>query len=344
MILSFTGRIQQPQRCLRVRLGCCQAYPPLHSSCRSPGLAFPRTRPQLRPWRAEVDSQSNVTRHDYLPFGQEIPNSWGVRVYYNDYARADGFTRKFTGKERDAETGLDYFGARYLSGAQGRFISPDEFPSGIVNPFTGQQVGRPGPLPYADITDPQTLNKYGYARNNPLRYVDPDGHEPDDPVVVQEIVEFAIVHIDKVEAVAEAVDTGVSVGLGMAARTALLFLTVCQGTAGDKFEQKWERENQKRQQELQQLQQQQPGQQPDQPGQIGQQPRTSPTPQNASEHTKNPRPSTKEEHEKGEKRKKRDAGGEKGDEARKKKGMWPRRPPGGKQPKGGWPPKDRDQE
>jgi RHS repeat-associated protein len=83
---------------------------------------------------------------------------------------------QLTGKERDAETGLDYFGARYYSGAQGRFTSPDEFTGGIVDPFTGRQVGQPGPLPYADITDPQTLNKYAYVRNNPLRYVDPDGH------------------------------------------------------------------------------------------------------------------------------------------------------------------------
>jgi RHS repeat-associated protein len=74
------------------------------------------------------------------------------------------------------ETGLDYFGARYYSGAQGRFTSPDEFPGGIVDPVTGLQVGQPGPLPYADITDPQTLNKYAYVRNNPLRYTDPNGH------------------------------------------------------------------------------------------------------------------------------------------------------------------------
>jgi RHS repeat-associated protein len=83
----------------------------------------------------------------------------------------------FTGKERDAETGLDYFGARYFSAAQGRFTSPDEFAGGIVDPFTGQQVDQPGPLPYADISDPQTLNKYVYVRNSPLRYVDPDGHD-----------------------------------------------------------------------------------------------------------------------------------------------------------------------
>lgn len=75
-----------------------------------------------------------------------------------------------------SETGLDYFGARYFSGAQGRFSTPDEFTGGIVDPFTGDQVGQPGPLPYADITNPQSLNKYAYVLNNPLRYTDPDGH------------------------------------------------------------------------------------------------------------------------------------------------------------------------
>jgi RHS repeat-associated protein len=64
---------------------------------------------------------------------------------------------KFTGKERDAETGLDYFGARYFSGAQGRFTSPDQ-------PFADQN-----PL------DPQSWNLYSYTRNNPLSNIDPSG-------------------------------------------------------------------------------------------------------------------------------------------------------------------------
>jgi RHS repeat-associated protein len=51
---------------------------------------------------------------------------------------------EFTAKDRDAETGLDYFLARYYSSAQGRFTSPDEFKGGIVDPFTGQQVSQPG--------------------------------------------------------------------------------------------------------------------------------------------------------------------------------------------------------
>jgi RHS repeat-associated protein len=62
-----------------------------------------------------------------------------------------------TGKERDAETGLDYFGARYFSAVQGRFTSPDA-------PFADQ-----------DPVDPQSWNLYGYGRNNPLRFTDPSG-------------------------------------------------------------------------------------------------------------------------------------------------------------------------
>ena len=63
-----------------------------------------------------------------------------------------------TGKERDSETGLDYFGARYFSGAQGRFTSPDpQF-------FQKEMLG-----------DPQRFNLYAYARNNPLKFIDPSG-------------------------------------------------------------------------------------------------------------------------------------------------------------------------
>jgi RHS repeat-associated protein len=83
---------------------------------------------------------------------------------------------KFTGKERDAESGLDYFSARYYSSGYGRFLSPDEFTGGPVDAFSASDPLPPGPLPYADITNPQSLNKYAYTLNNPLRYTDPDGH------------------------------------------------------------------------------------------------------------------------------------------------------------------------
>ena len=60
-----------------------------------------------------------------------------------------------TGKERDTESGLDNFGKRYYASSMGRFSSTD-----------------PGPYIWRD---PQTLNRYTYTRNNPLRYVDPTG-------------------------------------------------------------------------------------------------------------------------------------------------------------------------
>ena len=73
------------------------------------------------------------------------------------YGGEPDLTVEFTGKERDAETGLDYFGARYFSGAQGRFTSTDP----LLN------SGHPA--------NPQTWNRYSYALNSPLRYTDPTG-------------------------------------------------------------------------------------------------------------------------------------------------------------------------
>ena len=100
-----------------------------------------------------------ASQHDYLPFGEEIDPSQITRPPCYSNGPTDGVTEKFSGKERDPETGLDYFGARYLSSAQGRFMSAD-----------------PKMFPH-DMTDPQSWNKYGYTRNNPLRYVDPDGED-----------------------------------------------------------------------------------------------------------------------------------------------------------------------
>jgi len=112
---------------------------------------------------------SPVSLHDYQPFGEEIAGGVGGRCSLL-YGQTDNPRQKFTGKERDSELansadpfGLDYFGARYFSAAQGRFTSPD-------------WSATPQPIPYADLTDPQTLNLYSYVRNNPLSKADPDGH------------------------------------------------------------------------------------------------------------------------------------------------------------------------
>ena len=71
-----------------------------------------------------------------------------------------GRRSRCAGKERDAETGLDYFGARYMSAAQGRFTSPDPGGAG------------------ASLFNPQSWNGYSYVNNRPLTHVDPDGEIP----------------------------------------------------------------------------------------------------------------------------------------------------------------------
>lgn len=102
---------------------------------------------------------------DYYPYGGEIAVAGG-----------DPNTYKFTGKERDAESELDYFIARHYSAALGRFMQSDEFSGGPVDSFSGETTMPPGPLPYSNIANPQSLNKYSYVANMPVRFTDPTGH------------------------------------------------------------------------------------------------------------------------------------------------------------------------
>lgn len=99
-----------------------------------------------------------LSRHDYMPFGEEIKAPRGDRSASQGYVEGgDGVRQKFTQYERDNESGLDYAQARYYSNAQGRFTSVDPvMPAGIS-------------------VDPQSWNRYSYCINNPLRYVDPTG-------------------------------------------------------------------------------------------------------------------------------------------------------------------------
>jgi RHS repeat-associated protein len=92
-----------------------------------------------------------IARYDYLPFGERFETV--PPATYLDQ-------RQFAGKERDLETGLDYFGARYLRGQSGRFITTDP----VLNIE-------------AALIDPQRWNRYGYARNNPFAFIDPDGRD-----------------------------------------------------------------------------------------------------------------------------------------------------------------------
>jgi RHS repeat-associated protein len=119
---------------------------------------------QLGTARLVTDQIGNVvSRHDYTPFGGEIASNSAGRNSSQWGPFSDSINQKFTGKERDSESGLDYFGARYYGSALGRFTSPD-------------WSRDPEPVPYASLDDPQTLNLYSYVRNRPLSARDDDGH------------------------------------------------------------------------------------------------------------------------------------------------------------------------
>jgi RHS repeat-associated protein len=92
---------------------------------------------------------------DFTPYGGEVAVSGSDTNHF-----------KFTGKERDSETGLDNFGARFYASSFGRFMTPD-------------WAARPTTVPYASFGDPQTLNLYTYVENAPVNRADADGHEGD---------------------------------------------------------------------------------------------------------------------------------------------------------------------
>ncbi len=91
---------------------------------------------------------------DFYPFGGERP-----------YTNACPQNYKFEGKERDTETGNDDFGARYYSNRFARWLSAD-------------WSSTPAPVPYANLTNPQTLNLYSMVADDPESFADLDGHQP----------------------------------------------------------------------------------------------------------------------------------------------------------------------
>ena len=115
----------------------------------------------------DATGSSNCQDIDTLPFGSEVGYSTSCNSSY-----------RFAGMDRDYEDSakLDYAIDRYYDLRLGRFLSPDEFTGGPVDAYSTNDPLPPGPLPYADISNPQSLNKYTYTYDNPLRYVDPNGH------------------------------------------------------------------------------------------------------------------------------------------------------------------------
>jgi RHS repeat-associated protein len=126
----------------------------------TPALHF-----QLEDWLGTRRVQTNINgtpEESYfnLPFGDGLT----TMTPSGAPATADDATEHhFTGKERDTESGNDYFGARYYASSMGRFMSPD-------------WSAKVEPIPYSKLDNPQSLNLYAYVLNNPLTRVDADGH------------------------------------------------------------------------------------------------------------------------------------------------------------------------
>jgi RHS repeat-associated protein len=104
--------------------------------------------------RIRTDAANNLlATFCSLPFGDGATNCFG-----SDPDALD--TTHFTGKERDPNTNLDYFGARYYSSSMGRWMSPDYSMNSVI------------------LELPQSWNKYNYELNRPTYGTDPDGRCP----------------------------------------------------------------------------------------------------------------------------------------------------------------------
>jgi RHS repeat-associated protein len=123
---------------------------------------------------ARRDSSGNIVYYvaDHLGTSRVVTSSTGTVLDQSDFypfggerviASSSGNVYKFEGKERDTETNNDDFSARYYSSRFGRWLSPDW--SAI-----------PAPVPYANLTNPQTLNLYAMVSDNPETFADLDGH------------------------------------------------------------------------------------------------------------------------------------------------------------------------
>jgi RHS repeat-associated protein len=109
--------------------------------------------------RVITDQNGNiVSRRDFMPFGEDLYAGTPYRTSVSGYkVFGDSVRQRFTGYERDEETGLDFAEARYYKNDQGRFTA--------VDPLLASGIS----------TDPQTFNRYVYVMNNPLYYTDSNG-------------------------------------------------------------------------------------------------------------------------------------------------------------------------
>ncbi len=98
-----------------------------------------------------------VSRHDYLPFGEEVYANVGMRSTGQDYNVGDGVRQRYAGMETDDATGMAHTLWRNYDSLSGRWTAPD--------PYGGSMT----------VADPQSFNRYSYVNNDPANHVDPSG-------------------------------------------------------------------------------------------------------------------------------------------------------------------------
>ena len=113
---------------------------------------------QLGSPRVITNALGQVTsRRDFLPFGEELSPDGNYRKTSDKYGATDSVRQRFTGYQKDTETGLDFAEARYYNNQHGRFTAVDPL------------------LASGKSANPQTFNRYAYVLGNPLKQTDPTG-------------------------------------------------------------------------------------------------------------------------------------------------------------------------
>ncbi|MFL6253577.1 MAG: RHS repeat domain-containing protein [Pyrinomonadaceae bacterium] len=107
--------------------------------------------------RVVMSGGSVVSRHDYLPFGEDVPAGTGLRAGSQGYSQADGLRKQYAGMEQNEATGMSHTLWREFDDMSARWTAPD--------PYGGSM----------SLSSPQSFNRYSYVNNDPVNQTDPAG-------------------------------------------------------------------------------------------------------------------------------------------------------------------------